>query len=110
MAKTLQCISPIDGRVFAERPLADNTEIAAALSRAAEAGPGWRATPLRERCAILNRAVDAFAEDTIEIAQELTWQMGRPIAHTPSEVAGFAERARHMIAIAPKTLAAPHMS
>jgi len=105
VTETLQCISPVNGGVFAERPLADDTEIAAALSRAAAAGPGWRATPLRERCAILNRAVDAFAEDTMEIAQELTLQMGRPIAHTPGEVAGFAERARHMIAIAPDALA-----
>ncbi|MEX2616303.1 MAG: aldehyde dehydrogenase family protein [Alphaproteobacteria bacterium] len=105
MADTLQCISPIDGRVFVERPLADDVEIAAALARAAAAGPGWRATPLRERCAILSRAVENLAMDTNAIAQELTWQMGRPIAHAPGEIAGFAERARHMIAIAPAALA-----
>ena len=30
--------------------------------------------------------------------------MGRPIAHSPGEVRGFEERARHMIAIAPEAL------
>ena len=105
MPEVLQCVSPIDGRVFAERPLADAAEIAAALNRAEQAGPGWRATPLPERCAILKRAVDAFAMDTTQIAQELTWQMGRPIAQTPGEVAGFAERARFMVDVAPKVLA-----
>ena len=40
-----------------------------------------------------------------EIAAELTWQMGRPIRYTPGEVRGFEERARHMIAVAPRALA-----
>ncbi len=33
MTDTLKCISPIDGSVFAERPLAGDAEIAAALER-----------------------------------------------------------------------------
>ena len=36
-----------------------------------------------------------------EIGTELTWQMGRPIAHSPHEIRrGFVERAEHMMAIA----------
>ena len=112
MTETVQCISPIDGRVFVERPLADDAEITAALDRAAQAGAAWRSTPLRERCAILARAAENFAMDTNAIAQELTWQMGRPITQAPWEVSGFVERARHMVAIAPAALAditpAPH--
>jgi len=101
----VRCVSPIDGSVFVERPLADGAEIAAALERATRAGPGWRATPIEERQAILSRAVDAFTADRDDIARELTMQMGRPLAQTPGEVAGFEERARHMIAIAPEALA-----
>lgn len=103
--ETLKCISPIDGRVFAERPLADDTEIAAAIDRAAKAGREWRALNVEERRAILTRAVDFFVEDVDEIALELTWQMGRPVRQSRGEVSGFEERARHMIAIAPKALA-----
>ncbi len=40
-----------------------------------------------------------------EIAEEITWQMGRPISQAPGEVGGFEERARHMIAIAAEALA-----
>ena len=36
---------------------------------------------------------------------EITLQMGRPIAHSPGELRGFEERARAMIAIAPEALA-----
>ena len=39
------------------------------------------------------------------IAEEITRQMGRPIAHSPGEVRGFEERARHMLAIAEEALA-----
>jgi acyl-CoA reductase-like NAD-dependent aldehyde dehydrogenase len=43
---------------------------------------------------------------TDQLATELTWQMGRPIAHTPLEIhRGFQERARYMIDIAEGTLA-----
>jgi acyl-CoA reductase-like NAD-dependent aldehyde dehydrogenase len=105
MSASLQCISPVDGRVYVERPLATAAAIEAALTRATAAGAGWRATPLSERQAILTRAVAAFTARSAEIAEELTWQMGRPLGQSPGEVRGFAERASHMIAIAPDALA-----
>ena len=54
---------------------------------------------------ILDRFCDAFESHRDAIAEELTWQMGRPIRYAPSEVRGSLERARHMIAIAPEALA-----
>ncbi len=104
MAELLQCVSPVDGRVFVERPLADDREIAAALERAEMAGPGWRLMAIRDRQAMLMRATDFLAEDRDEIALELTWQMGRPVRQALGEVVGFEERARQMIAIAPEAL------
>jgi acyl-CoA reductase-like NAD-dependent aldehyde dehydrogenase len=105
MSASLQCISPVDGRVYVERPLADGAAIERALAKASSAGAGWRGTPLDERRAILTRAVATFTAKGAEIAQELTWQMGRPSGQTPGEVRGFAERASHMIGIAPAALA-----
>jgi acyl-CoA reductase-like NAD-dependent aldehyde dehydrogenase len=58
------------------------------------------------RCAVLERAVDAFVAKASEIALEITWQMGRPIRHAPGEVRGFEERARYMLQVAPEALAA----
>lgn len=105
MAEIIKVVSPIDGRPYVERPLASATEIANALQSARAARIDWRAVPVTERAAILTRAVDAFVAKTDAIALEITRQMGRPIVFAPAEVRGFAERARHMIAIAETSLA-----
>jgi acyl-CoA reductase-like NAD-dependent aldehyde dehydrogenase len=49
--------------------------------------------------------VDALVAEGDEIAREITLQIGRPIAHSPGEVRGLEERARHMLAVAPEALA-----
>ncbi|MFQ5785373.1 MAG: aldehyde dehydrogenase family protein [Alphaproteobacteria bacterium] len=105
MSEKLATISPIDGSVYVERRLASDGEIDAALDRARAAQREWKATPLAERAAMLTRAVDAFVARKPEIAEEITRQMGRPIAHSPFEVNGFEERARYMIAAADEALA-----
>ena len=53
---------------------------------------------------MLSAAVDAFVSRRDAIAEEISWQMGRPLAQSPGEVSGFEERARHMIDIAPDAL------
>jgi acyl-CoA reductase-like NAD-dependent aldehyde dehydrogenase len=58
-----------------------------------------------ERCALVTAAVDAFVARGPAIAEEITRQIGRPIAHSPGEVRGFEERARHMLEIAADALA-----
>ena len=98
-------ISPVDGRVYVERELADARQVEAALARAERAAPGWRATPVEKRIETLSRAVDLFVARKAQIAEEITWQMGRPIRHSPLEVGGFEERARYMLEIAPSALA-----
>jgi acyl-CoA reductase-like NAD-dependent aldehyde dehydrogenase len=98
-------ISPVDGRVYAERRLATETEIRAALERAVSAQRDWRLQPVSTRARQLSAFIDAFVAHRDEIALELTWQMGRPIRFTPGEMRGFEERARHMIEIAPQALA-----
>jgi len=105
MTEFLKCISPVDGSVYVERPLASGEEIAEALGRARRARGDWSRTPVEERCAMLERAVDAFVADGTAIAEEISWQMGRPVSQSPGEIGGFEERARHMLAIAPAALA-----
>ena len=105
MTETLQCVTPVDGSVYVERPLASDAELAAALDRARAAQAAWRHVPLAERQALLTKAVDAFVARGAEIAEEIAWQMGRPVAQCPGEIGGFEERARHMIEIGPRALA-----
>ena len=106
MSELLRCVSPVDGRVWAERPVAPASEVEAKLARAQATQREWCRVSLKERCAILAAAIDAFVLERDEIARELTWQMGRPLAQAPGEVGGFEERARAMLALAPGALAA----
>src|SRR6202030_4480972 len=77
-----------------------------ALDFAQRAQRAWAAVPLTSRCEILSKAVDAFVAKANDIAAEITWQMGRPISHSPGEIRGFEERARYMLNVAPEALAA----
>jgi len=106
MTETVKTISPVDGRIYVERPLETAAGIDRALDSAQRAQAAWAALPLAMRCAILTKAVDAFVAKTNDIAAEITWQMGRPILYTPGEVRGFEERARYMLNAAPQALAA----
>jgi acyl-CoA reductase-like NAD-dependent aldehyde dehydrogenase len=100
-----QTITPIDGSVYVERPLADWKQIDTVLSHSRTAQKDWSALSLAERAEYCTRLVDCFVADKERISNELTWQMGRPIAYSPNEVRGFEERARTMIALAPGALA-----
>ncbi|GAB6408496.1 aldehyde dehydrogenase family protein [Pseudomonas sp. MHK4] len=106
MTNTVQLISPVDGRVFAERQYADIVQIEQALAAATSAQALWKRRPLSERAAFCSAAVDAMLAMKDDIVPELAWQMGRPVRYGAGELRGFEERARHMIAIAPQALAA----
>jgi len=62
-------------------------------------------TALGERAATVNRFIDAFVARKQQIAEEISWQMGRPLSQSPGEIRGFEERARYMVQIAPEALA-----
>ncbi|PMR70320.1 aldehyde dehydrogenase family protein [Halomonas heilongjiangensis] len=98
-------ISPVDGSVYVEREQADAARVEAALARAVAAQREWRETSLAERARYCSRMVDAFVARRDQLAEELTWQMGRPIAAAGGEIGGFEERARTMIGLAEAALA-----
>ena len=101
----VQCVSPVDGSVYAERPTAEDGAVDKAFEAAARAQQSWRRMPVSERAGYCSRAVDAMLAMTDEIVPELAWQMGRPVRFGAGELAGFEERARHMIATAEASLA-----
>lgn len=98
-------ISPVDGSVYVERELADAATVEATLARAVEAQRAWREVSIGERARLCSAMVDAFVARRDQLAEELTWQMGRPIAVAGGEIGGFEERARGMIALAEEALA-----
>ncbi|MEP7325342.1 MAG: aldehyde dehydrogenase family protein [Gemmatimonadota bacterium] len=105
MAESIKCISPVDGRVYASRPVATRKQIAAVFAAAHAAQARWQRLPLAERAAYCSAAVDAMLAMTDQIVPELAWQMGRPVRYGAGELRGFEERARYMIGIAEAALA-----
>jgi acyl-CoA reductase-like NAD-dependent aldehyde dehydrogenase len=104
MSGRLKVVSPVDGSVYVERDLADERAINVTLDNAKRAQSEWKRLTVEERSPYLSCFTDAFVGMKDEIVPELAWQMGRPIAYGAGEVRGFEERARHMIAIATKSL------
>jgi len=100
----LQCISPIDGTVFAEREVVTQKDAFAAAARARSAQSAWAARPLHERVDLVLAGVAAVGAMNDEIVPELAHMMGRPVRYG-GEFAGFDERARHMASIASEALA-----
>lgn len=101
---TLKTISPIDNSTLLERPLNTKSDINTALTTAKKAQKSWQKTPIAEKQKILSDAIKHLLSKTDEISLELTKQMGRPISQTAGELKGMAERANHMIDIAPTAL------
>ncbi|MBP6636100.1 aldehyde dehydrogenase family protein [Niveispirillum sp.] len=100
----ITCVSPVDGKIYAERAAISLAEARAIFARAKGARGAWAATPLAERRALLEKAVDHLVAAKSQIATEIAWQMGRPVSQCGGEVRGLEERARHMLAIAPQAL------
>jgi acyl-CoA reductase-like NAD-dependent aldehyde dehydrogenase len=105
MNETLKIISPVDGSVYAELPLADDKAVLTTLMGARAAQRKWREVPVAERVKIGAAFTDAMVADKARVSKELAWQMGRPIRYGPGEMRGFEERARYMLSIAAETLA-----
>jgi len=105
MLDTLQTISPVDGSLYVERALASDAEIDQRLSVARAAREDWRATPLPDRIKLLRTLVTHFVAQEAAIADEISWQMGRPRSQSAGEVAGFAQRASTMLDLAEAALA-----
>jgi len=104
MTKTVKCISPIDGSLYAERVVLSNAEASKAVADAKSAQVEWAARPLDERISLVMAGVQRIGDMNDEIVEELAWQMGRPVRYG-GEFGGFNERASYMARIAPEALA-----
>lgn len=104
MTKMIQCISPVDGRVYAERPALSQGAAEKAVARAKAAQPGWAALPLAERVAKVQAGIAALNAMKDRVVEELAWQMGRPTRYG-GEYGGINERSDYIGKIAAEALA-----
>jgi acyl-CoA reductase-like NAD-dependent aldehyde dehydrogenase len=100
----IQCISPIDGSVYAERPAMAFEDAKAAIARVRKAQKAWAKRPLEERVALVMKGVARLNEMADEVVKELAWQMGRPVKYG-GEFRGFNERSNYVASIAHDALA-----
>src|SRR5207302_3115532 len=107
MKRLLQrTISPVDGSVYVEREFASDQAIEAALAKAVSAQRAWKQVLVAERPASCRRMADWCVANADRLGEELTWQIGRPIAQRPGEIRrGFHARVKYMSGIAEETLA-----
>jgi acyl-CoA reductase-like NAD-dependent aldehyde dehydrogenase len=103
MTETVRITSPVDGSVFAERPVATDAAVNAAVERAKGAQAAWAATPIADRGKYLLKFLEALLSMNDEIVPEIAWQMGRPVRYG-GEKGGVEERTRYMVQIAEEAL------
>ncbi|MGB0681801.1 MAG: aldehyde dehydrogenase family protein [Magnetovibrionaceae bacterium] len=97
MTDTLFTISPIDSSIYVERKFATDDEIFAALEAAREAQPVWSSLSFAERAHLVGQAIDLLEDRRERIAEEITRQIGRPLAAAREEVDDSVRMARHLI-------------
>jgi len=100
---TVKIKSPVDGSTYAERPIAADQAVNAAVERAKAAQAEWALMPIAERCRYALAFLDALLAMNDEIVPELAWQMGRPVRYG-GEKGGVIERTKYMVDIAEKAL------
>lgn len=102
--KPIQLISPVNGRVYAERTPLSAEAAHAAAARARAAQKAWATRPLDERIALVKAGVAKLNDMKDVVVEELAWQMGRP-TRFGGEYGGVNARTDYMAEIAAEVLA-----
>ncbi|WSG94360.1 aldehyde dehydrogenase family protein [Rhizobium johnstonii] len=100
----IQCISPVDGSVYAERAALSLDAAKDVVARARKAQKGWAKRPLEERVQLVLKGAARLNEMSDVVVPELARQMGRPVKYG-GEYKGFNERSNYVASIAADALA-----
>lgn len=103
--ETITTISPTTNAPVVTRHGPSDSELAELPKKAAAAFATYRKTSLKERQQYVRKALDWLLEHQDALAQELTDQMGRPIAYTAKEVTTAVARGEYMLRISDEALA-----
>jgi acyl-CoA reductase-like NAD-dependent aldehyde dehydrogenase len=93
--EAIQVIEPATEQVMAELPRAGVEETDAAIERAKEAFPGWRAVAPAERSALLHRLTDAIDAKQEDLATLEARNAGKPITDARGEIGMVVETFRY---------------
>ncbi|KAL4965304.1 aldehyde dehydrogenase family protein [Aspergillus stella-maris] len=97
MSNQIRTLSPSTGKVIFEHPGATVEQVGQVAQAAEDAFRTWKQTSLAERKALVVKALEVIEANRETLSQELTHQMGRPIAYTGVEIDTMCKRARYLL-------------
>ncbi|AJP71378.1 aldehyde dehydrogenase family protein [Sphingomonas hengshuiensis] len=105
-SSSFDVLNPATAEPFARCPKADESMLDAAVAAAKRAFPGWAATPIDQRAALVATLADRLEARAAEFASLLTSEQGKPLDQAMYEIMGsvFTLRAFAAMRIAPRTL------
>ncbi|HJN23272.1 MAG TPA: CoA-acylating methylmalonate-semialdehyde dehydrogenase [Rhodospirillales bacterium] len=79
--------NPATGEVTARTPLASADKVAQAILSAAQAAPGWAATPAAKRARVMFKFRDLVINETVALAEIVSSEHGKTLADAEGEIA-----------------------
>ncbi|OJJ76907.1 hypothetical protein ASPBRDRAFT_140287 [Aspergillus brasiliensis CBS 101740] len=104
MSNAIRTLSPSTNKVIFEHPGLSLEEARQLAQASQDAFRTYKQTTLAQRKEIVLKALDLIAANKDTLAEELTTQMGRPIAFSAKEIETFRKRGDHLLNIAEESL------
>ena len=82
----MDVINPATEALLCKSPRASKRQLDAAIAAAKKAFPGWRATPMASRAALLEQVAQRLEANVDELARLLTQEQGKPLAEAKTEI------------------------
>ncbi len=101
--ETIKLISPVDGSVYAERPVISDKDLDKVIAKSKAAQAKWMLNSFAVRGRYCLKFLDALLSMNDEITTEIAWQMGRPVRYG-GEKGGVEARTKFIVANAKKAL------
>ena len=104
MSNQIRTLSPSTNKVIFEHPGISLDEARQIAQASQDAFRTYKQTTLSQRKEIILKALDLIAANKETLAEELTTQMGRPIAFSAKEIETFRKRGDYLLDIAEESL------
>ncbi|KAL4953576.1 Aldehyde/histidinol dehydrogenase [Aspergillus filifer] len=98
-APKIRTVSPSTNKIILERDETTLEQAKDIFRNSSRAFSSWRETPFGERKTIVTCALDLIQQRKEQLGEELTLQMGRPIAYGVKEVETMQKRAIYLLSI-----------
>ena len=85
---SIEVVNPATEEIIGSVPVGSQSDVDAAVTAARKAFPAWSATSIEDRIAVLNQLSSAIKENTEELAQIITAEVGTPIGYSRMAMVG----------------------